>query len=98
MRESRFLFAVLIVILSLAAGVLGQTTQEPNGPPSKQKPSQQPPPDRDPDNPYPASDVPSKLLINLAIDQKDIWTSPFRARVQDLNWILPVSGLTAGFI
>jgi hypothetical protein len=31
-------------------------------------------------------------------DQKDIWTSPFKARIQDLNWIIPLTGLTVGLI
>lgn len=34
----------------------------------------------------------------MARDQKDIWTSPFNAKIGDLNWILPWAGLTAGLI
>src|SRR5258707_14908791 len=45
-----------------------------------------------------ASDNPVKFLRNLAHDQKDIWTSPYKARVQDLNWIIPLAGLSAGLI
>jgi hypothetical protein len=45
-----------------------------------------------------ASDNPLKFLRNLAYDQKDIWTSPFKARVQDLNWIVPLTGLSVGLI
>ncbi len=51
-----------------------------------------------PDNPYPASLVPTVFLKNFAVDQKDIWTAPFKARIQDLNWLAPFAGLTAGLI
>ncbi|MGC2697172.1 MAG: capsule assembly Wzi family protein [Candidatus Angelobacter sp.] len=50
------------------------------------------------DDSNPASDNPVKFLHNLARDQKDIWTSPFKARIKDLNWILPLAGLTAGLV
>jgi hypothetical protein len=46
----------------------------------------------------PATVVPGPFIRNLAFDQKTIWTSPFRARVRDLNWIVPIVGLTAGLI
>jgi len=29
-------------------------------------------------------------------DQKQIWTSPFRTRVQDATWLVPLAGITAG--
>src|SRR6478736_4237590 len=45
-----------------------------------------------------ASANPGKFMRNLARDQKDIWTSPFKAKVQDLNWIVPLAGVTAGLI
>src|SRR5579872_2762121 len=45
-----------------------------------------------------ASLAPPKLLRNLAEDQKDIWTSPFKARTRDLNWLLPLTGVTVGLI
>jgi capsule assembly protein Wzi/PAP2 superfamily protein len=45
-----------------------------------------------------ASDHPVEFLRNLARDQKDIWTSPFRVKPRDLNWVVPWAGLTAGFI
>ncbi len=45
-----------------------------------------------------ASDNPVKFLRNVGRDQKDIWTSPFKARVQDLNWIVPLAGVSAGLI
>ena len=46
----------------------------------------------------PASDSPTGFLRNLGQDQKDIWTSPFKIRTQDLNWIIPFTGLTLGLI
>src|SRR5438270_6582552 len=45
-----------------------------------------------------ASDNPLKFLRNVAHDQKDIWTSPYKARVQDLNWIIPLAGMSAGLM
>lgn len=45
-----------------------------------------------------ASLAPARFFRNLATDQRDIWTSPFRARIQDLNWLAPAIGLTAGLI
>ncbi|HEU4415257.1 MAG TPA: capsule assembly Wzi family protein [Candidatus Angelobacter sp.] len=45
-----------------------------------------------------ASDNPVKFLRNLAHDQKDIWTSPFKAKIKDLNWIVPLAGLSAGLV
>ena len=46
----------------------------------------------------PASDNPAEFLRNLALDQKAIWTSPFKAKIGDLNWLVPLAGLTAGLI
>ncbi|HYL93036.1 MAG TPA: capsule assembly Wzi family protein, partial [Alphaproteobacteria bacterium] len=43
-----------------------------------------------------ASLVPTRFLKNLAQDQRDIWTSPFHARIRDLNWIAPAIGFSAG--
>ncbi|HKE31658.1 MAG TPA: capsule assembly Wzi family protein [Candidatus Angelobacter sp.] len=50
------------------------------------------------DDPHPASLVPSVFINNLAQDQRHLWSSPFKARIQDLNWIVPIAGLTAGLI
>src|SRR5260370_23903 len=38
---------------------------------------------------------PVVFMKNIGRDQRDIWTSPFRARVEDLKWIVPMVGLTA---
>jgi membrane-associated phospholipid phosphatase len=45
-----------------------------------------------------ASANPVKFLRNLSRDQKDIWTSPFKVHIQDLNWLVPMAGLTAGLL
>ncbi|HEY1525682.1 MAG TPA: capsule assembly Wzi family protein [Candidatus Angelobacter sp.] len=50
------------------------------------------------DDSHRASDNPVKFLRNLAHDQKDIWTSPFKARIEDLNWIVPLAGVSAGLL
>ena len=46
----------------------------------------------------PATIVPGPFIRNLAFDQKNIWTSPFKATVHDLNWIAPLIGLEVGLI
>jgi capsule assembly protein Wzi/PAP2 superfamily protein len=46
----------------------------------------------------PASAAPVPFVLNVAYDQKQIWGAPFKARVQDLNWIVPIVGVTAGLI
>ncbi|HLJ86029.1 MAG TPA: capsule assembly Wzi family protein [Candidatus Angelobacter sp.] len=49
-------------------------------------------------NTHQASLVPRIFVKNLVQDQKDIWTSPRRFHLADLNWLLPAAGLTAGMI
>lgn len=50
------------------------------------------------ENPTPAGLAPPIFLRNLADDQKTLWSSPFKARVEDLNWLIPIAGITAGLI
>ena len=38
------------------------------------------------------------LIKNLAQDQKAIWTSPAHVRLGEATWLVPFTGLTAGFI
>src|SRR5438132_617784 len=40
----------------------------------------------------------SPFVSHLAGDQKQFWTSPARLRKKDLRWIVPIGGMTAGFI
>ncbi|HEY6307218.1 MAG TPA: phosphatase PAP2 family protein, partial [Candidatus Angelobacter sp.] len=49
-------------------------------------------------NARPAGVSPAAFLHNFTGDQKILWTSPFKAKIEDLNWLLPVAGLTAGLI
>jgi hypothetical protein len=50
------------------------------------------------DDSHGASDNPVKFLRNLGRDQKAIWTSPYKVRIQDLNWLVPLIGLSAGLV
>src|SRR5260370_24611773 len=36
------------------------------------------------------------LLRRIADDQRRIWTSPARLRISDTEWLVPLSGITAG--
>jgi hypothetical protein len=51
------------------------------------------PPGEDPEN-----RLISPFLKHLAGDQASFWTSPAHLRIQDLRWIVPAAGITAGFI
>jgi hypothetical protein len=35
---------------------------------------------------------------DFVLDQKQIWTSPARLRFSDTEWLVPLSGITAGFL
>ena len=35
---------------------------------------------------------------DFVLDQKQIWTSPARLRFPDTEWLVPLSGITAGFL
>ena len=39
-----------------------------------------------------------QLLKNLAEDQKAIWSSPARLRVEDADWLLPLGAVTGGML
>lgn len=39
-----------------------------------------------------------KLFANVVLDQKEIWTSPFRMRAKDMKWWIGFGALTAGLI
>jgi hypothetical protein len=40
----------------------------------------------------------SPFLKHLVQDQEQFWTMPSRLKVEDLKWIVPFAGVTAGFI
>jgi len=35
---------------------------------------------------------------DFLLDQKQIWTSPARVRFSDAQWLVPISGITAGLM
>jgi len=94
---------VFWVTLAVGTVVYGQAPEMP-------QPQQRPESPKDPastvrqnrsaqdENPQPASASPLLFMRNFADDQKSIWSSPFKARIQDLNWLVPMMGLTVGLI
>src|ERR1700681_660744 len=89
-----------LLVLFIASATWGQSI-EGSGATSAPAPTPTPTPTPVPaarDDSHEASDNPVKFLRNLARDQKAIWTSPFKARVQDLNWIVPMAGVSVGLI
>src|SRR5260370_25937900 len=86
-----FLWGSLVLVPS----ALAQATDPGSSPASA--PSPKPAPADDGDF-HAASAAPGPLVRNLVDDQKAIWSSPFKARIEDLNWLGPVVGLTAGLI
>jgi membrane-associated phospholipid phosphatase len=40
----------------------------------------------------------SKIFANTLLDQKEIWTSPFHMRRQDIKWWVGIAGVTAALI
>lgn len=47
------------------------------------------------DDQFPESGGGLSLLKNMALDQKTIWTSPFRLRSSDATWLFPFATVTA---
>src|SRR5689334_14376736 len=91
--------ALLLIVIFAATATWGQSSDNSMAPSSTPTPTPTPTPvSHSADDPHPASDNPLKFLRNLGRDQKDIWTSPFKARLQDLNWIVPLTGMSAGLI
>lgn len=43
-------------------------------------------------------DNPKYLLKHLGQDQVAIWTSPFKAKITDLKWLVPFAGITTGLL
>ncbi len=37
-----------------------------------------------------------RLASDFLLDQKQIWTSPAKLRLSDTEWLVPLSGITAG--
>src|ERR1051325_2262592 len=87
--------ALLLIVLFAAMSAWGQSRN--TSAPSSPAPTPPPAPVQSSDPLY-ASDNPVKFLRNLAHDQKTIWTSPFKVRIEDLNWLVPLTGLSVGLI
>jgi hypothetical protein len=101
LRESGRFLIIIIIFFSCALALVssslaqtpasrGESTPAP-APPAKPAPG-------DEENVHAASAAPGPLLRNLVADQKSILTSPFKVRLEDLSWLAPVAGLTAGLI
>ncbi|HSM84873.1 MAG TPA: capsule assembly Wzi family protein [Candidatus Limnocylindrales bacterium] len=88
--QSRAVF--LALLLTLAGAVQAQVNQ------SGGKDKSQPLPAKSSAEDRAATLQPALFLKNLAVDQKTIWTSPFRARIEDMNWLVPMIGLSAGLM
>ena len=101
---SKFLTAVLWVLLLIVTSSAYAQTQVNSLPPPTSIPGSerpQPTPDggeagnkdqgsssSEPADPGPMSI--KKVFLNLPGDQKAIWTSPFRVKVRDLSWLAPL--------
>src|SRR5260370_16114694 len=93
---SPFLRSAFIAVLFFAGFISAVQAQDATGPAA---PRPQVSKTRDPeDNIKITTDNPLVFMKNVGRDQRDIWTAPFRARVEDLKWIVPIVGLTAGSI
>ena len=87
-RPQRQLLIAALVLWLWAPGLHSQVTPD--------VASQKPMPEAN--NEHLASAVPTTFAANVLRDQKQIWTAPFKARIEDLNWLVPVAGVTAGLI
>ena len=87
--------ALLLTVLFAATATWAQSADTST---ASSTPTPTPAPVVQSDDSHYASDNPVKFLRNVGRDQKDIWTSPFKARIQDLNWIVPLVGVSAGLI
>jgi hypothetical protein len=97
-RQSQLASALLCLILVAPSCMRGQSGSSDvhNSGASQTSPANSP--KTSAEDSRPATVVPGPLLRNIVYDQKTIWTSPFKARIQDLNWIVPIVGFTAGMI
>jgi membrane-associated phospholipid phosphatase len=98
-RMNGFRWIALLFLVGSATSVWGQTNQARDAKPADptQTDKKENPPEENNDT-HPASAAPVPLFKNLILDQKDIWTSPFRLRAGDLKWAVPFAGITTGLI
>jgi hypothetical protein len=112
-RVKRAIFQLVILLLAMLAFAVAQTATSgtPSAPSQKANnstaadSSSKSPQMNAPENPYelqpgedPENRLVSPFLKHIVSDQKQFWTSPTRFRTKDLKWILPFTGITAGFI
>jgi membrane-associated phospholipid phosphatase len=94
-----FRWITLLICMGFVASVWGQTDQAQDNKPadSTQAEKKENPIEKKADW-RPASESPIPLFKNLVLDQKDIWTSPFRIKPADFEWAVPFAGITTGLI
>jgi len=83
--RSKLIVLLLFVVFGSAAPLYGQNGGRTS---CEQKP-------RSADTEYPAERF---FVRNLLCDQQQIWTSPFRIRLRDAQWLVPFAGVTTGLI
>jgi hypothetical protein len=94
-----FRWMALFILAGSATAVWGQTNQrqDAKSADSAQTDKRENSPENNTET-HPASAAPVPLFKNLVLDQKDIWTSPFRMKIGDLKWAVPFAGITTGLI
>jgi membrane-associated phospholipid phosphatase len=92
-------FSSFLMLLSICIPARAQTEKtQPGETSSSSRPANHDTSSQAGGNDLPLSIVPSIFLRRLAEDQKDIWTSPIKTRIRDLEWLVPLAALTAGSI
>ena len=90
LRQGCLMLAVCIV--SLAWTVVAQ---EPDAPDTAGEPKFTPPVASDYQLGHPNE---KNFLQHLVLDQKEIWTSPFRLQRKDAEWLVPMGGIATGLL
>ena len=96
----------LSLLVAKNANALPQEAEKPQNPPQAKQTEAVPPPQKsstkastDDQNKQSSIALPNSfkgLGERFLLDQKQIWTSPAHVRWQDANWLLPLSGISAG--
>jgi hypothetical protein len=97
-RVKKQTLVAAMLFVSLSVTVYGQSSGSQTSRNNKNTTANRKPKKSTTPQSYPATLNPTGFARNFLRDQKDIWTSPFKARVEDMNWMLPAIGLTAGLI
>src|SRR5690349_14189065 len=103
--STRYLMAILGITLVFSVGVLSvSSAQEQETEPAVSDTASEK------DSRSPKADVPTEtnavtkksggtqtgLVAGFIGDQREIWTSPAKLRFSDTEWVVPLSGITAG--